>query len=334
MCHDELVRYPQRSTSSLTTSLEETEEQCASDREVSWRICDRWLFNTDDKPSVGHNRTDEKDRMLVDKFHPNICSRGCLSTRKTTINGLPPTPRSTHRHLTVVFWGFCPYRTGIAPAFRCDAIIVGPRPLVPQTPSQAAAMQQHQQQMARQGAIRMPQTMGAPISIAAAMKKLPSALNVPQMRVVQRQPPSPSTNGQTSPTPAPPSVNESEEPLSSSTPTQQLESATPSTEATAGSLSTSSPMPIKPTQSHHALPLPNGYHLQNNYAAAMTNRITTYLHPCTQKNGLTVLQLWLKNAFTNGQQEWSSQSTAHASLGLLRSTKAKGQGVVSNDIVK
>jgi hypothetical protein len=63
-------------------------------------------------------------------------------------------------------------------------------------------------------------------------------------------------------------------------------------------------MPIKPTQSHHALPLPNGYHLQNNYAAAMTNGIATYLHPCTQKNGLTVLQLWLKNAFTNGQQEW------------------------------
>jgi hypothetical protein len=52
-------------------------------------------------------------------------------------------------------------------------------------------MQQHQQQMARQGAIGMPQTTGAPISIAAAMKKLPSALNVPQIRVVQRQPPSP-----------------------------------------------------------------------------------------------------------------------------------------------
>jgi hypothetical protein len=93
-------------------------------------------------------------------------------------------------------------------------------------------------------------------------------------------------------------------------------------------------MPIKPTQSHHALPLLNSYHLQNNYAAAMTNGIMTYLHPCTQKNGLTVLQLWLKNAFTNGQQEWSLQSTARASLGLFRSTKAKGQGVVSNDIVK
>ena len=59
-------------------------------------------------------------------------------------------------------------------------------------------------------------------------------------------------------------------------------------------------MPIKLTQSHHALSLQNGYHLQNNYAAAMTNGSTTYLH---QQNRLTVLQLQLKNAFTNGQQD-------------------------------
>ena len=230
------------------------------------------------------------------------------------------TPSSDGRLL-----GFLPYRTGIAPAFRRDAIIVGPRPLVPQTPSQAAAMQQHQQQMAQQSAIGMPQTTGTPISMQQQMKKLPSALNVPQLRVSSNgglrppatpvltaiTPPAPQTspqssptptaaNGQTSPTPAPPSVNESEEPPSSSTPTQQQESATPSTETLTSSLSTSSPMPIKPTQSHHALSLQNGYHLQNNYAAAMTNGSATYLH---QQNGLTVPQLQLKNAFTNGQQD-------------------------------
>jgi len=62
-------------------------------------------------------------------------------------------------------------------------------------------------------------------------------------------------------------------------------------------------MPIKPTQSHHVLSLPNGYHMQNNYAAALTNGTTTYLHPGAQQNGLTVQQLQLKNAFTNGQPE-------------------------------
>jgi hypothetical protein len=74
--------------------------------------------------------------------------------------------------------GFLPYQTGIAPAFCRDAIIVSFRPLVPQTPSQASAMQQHRQQMAHQGAIGMPQTTGMPISMLQQMKKLPSALNV------------------------------------------------------------------------------------------------------------------------------------------------------------
>ncbi len=224
--------------------------------------------------------------------------------------------------------GFLPYRTGIAPAFRRDAIIVAPRPLVPQTPSQAAAMQQHQQQLAQQSAIGMPQTTGTPISMQQQMKKLPSALNVPQMRVSsngslrppatpvltaitpsapQTSPqPSPTptaANGQTSPTPIPSSVSESEEPSSTSTPAQQQETATPATETTAGSLSTTSPMPVKATQSHHALSLPNGYHMQNNYAANITNGGTTYIHPGTQPNGLSVQQLQLKNAFANGQQD-------------------------------
>ncbi|KAN0134191.1 hypothetical protein V8E53_007963 [Lactarius tabidus] len=130
--------------------------------------------------------------------------------------------------------GFLPYWKGITPAFRRNAIIVGPRPLVPQTPSQAAVMQQHQQQMAQQGAIGMPQMTGAPISMQQQIKKLPLVLNIPQMQVSsdgslcppaapvlttitpsapQTSPhssPTPTaTNGQTSPTPAPPSVNES-----------------------------------------------------------------------------------------------------------------------------
>ncbi|KAF8502789.1 hypothetical protein F5888DRAFT_1800338 [Russula emetica] len=46
-------------------------------------------------------------------------------------------------------FGFLTYRTGIAPTFRHDTIIIGPRPH-PQTPSQATAVQQHQQQLAQQ----------------------------------------------------------------------------------------------------------------------------------------------------------------------------------------
>ena len=77
--------------------------------------------------------------------------------QRLTTDPMIYTPSSDGRLL-----GFLLYRTGIAPTFRRDAIIVGLRPLVPQTPSQAAAMQQHQQQMVQQSTIGMPQTMGTP----------------------------------------------------------------------------------------------------------------------------------------------------------------------------
>ncbi|KAH9170200.1 hypothetical protein EDB89DRAFT_2072190 [Lactarius sanguifluus] len=153
-------------------------------------------------------------------------------------------------------------------------------PPVPHTPTQAAAVAHF---------------------FAAANEKLPSALNVPQIRGLSNGSPrlpatavlaaiAPSasqTSPQLSPTPAAviqsnkPSVNESEDPQSSFTPTQQQESATLSTETATGPLSIASPMPIKPTQSHHELSLPNGYHMQNNYAATLTNG-TTYLNHGTQ----------------------------------------------------
>jgi len=62
-------------------------------------------------------------------------------------------------------------------------------------------------------------------------------------------------------------------------------------------------MPMKPTQPHPAISIPNGYHIQNNYAPTMPNGATTYLHPSAQQNGLTVPQIQLKGAFTNGQPE-------------------------------
>jgi enhancer of polycomb-like protein len=71
-----------------------------AEKEASWRIRDRWLFDADDEPSVGPDGPDEKDRVLVDEFHPryafldnqdhpsltallDICLRGCPCTRRT-----------------------------------------------------------------------------------------------------------------------------------------------------------------------------------------------------------------------------------------------------------
>ena len=45
-------------------------EESNADKEMSWRIRDRWLFDADDEPSVGPDGPDEKDRVLVDEFHP------------------------------------------------------------------------------------------------------------------------------------------------------------------------------------------------------------------------------------------------------------------------
>jgi hypothetical protein len=78
---------------------------------------------------------------------------------------------SGNRH----FLGFLPYRTGIALAFRRNAIIVGPRTVFLQMLSLAAAMEQHQPHLALQNTIRIPQMTGTPISMQQ-MKRPPSVL--------------------------------------------------------------------------------------------------------------------------------------------------------------
>ncbi|KAF8487810.1 hypothetical protein F5888DRAFT_1639717 [Russula emetica] len=177
------------------------EEESTAEKEVSWRIRDRWLFNADDEPSIGPDGPDEKDRVLVDESHPKYALLGSQDLSSLTallrylLKGMSLYQEDDHQRLTTdptIYtpssvgcpFGFLPYRMGIAPVFCRDAIIVGPRPH-PQTPSQATAAQQHQQQLAQQqqSALGMPQTTGTPISMQQQLKKLPSALNVPQMRI-------------------------------------------------------------------------------------------------------------------------------------------------------
>ena len=105
------------------------------------------------------------------------------------------------------------------------------------------------QQQQQQSALGIPQTTGTRISIQQQLKMLPSALNVPQVRISsngnlcplatpvltaplaspQSCPTPTATNGQTSPVPS--SFNESEESHSSSTPAPR-DYATPSAEVT------------------------------------------------------------------------------------------------------
>jgi enhancer of polycomb-like protein len=63
---DESLNYPWR----LASPESETPGNDSTEKEASWRIRDRWLFDADDEPSVGPDGPDEKDRVLVDEFHP------------------------------------------------------------------------------------------------------------------------------------------------------------------------------------------------------------------------------------------------------------------------
>jgi enhancer of polycomb-like protein len=66
---DGLLREPRR-PSSASVESEMSCEESTTDKELSWRLRNRWLFDADDEPSVGPDSPDEKDRALMDEFHP------------------------------------------------------------------------------------------------------------------------------------------------------------------------------------------------------------------------------------------------------------------------
>jgi hypothetical protein len=75
---------------------------------------------------------------------------------------------------------------------------------------------------------------------------------------------------------------------------------------------------MKPNQPHHAISIPNGYHIQNGYATTMTNGTPPYLQQGAQQNGLAVQQIQLKNAFANGQPEMAIAVTGSWPASYIR----------------
>ena len=116
--------------------------------EVSWQIHDRWLFDADNEPSVEHDGPDEGtcgqvpsqvclsylDCMTLLIFSLRYLLKGMLLYQEDvhqqlTTNPTVYTPSSDGQLL-----GFLPYQTGITPAFHCNAITVGPYPLILSSP--------------------------------------------------------------------------------------------------------------------------------------------------------------------------------------------------------
>jgi enhancer of polycomb-like protein len=69
---DESLNYPWHSASPES----EMPGNDPTEKKASWRIRDRWLFDADNEPSVGPDGPDEKDRVLVDEFHPKYARLG------------------------------------------------------------------------------------------------------------------------------------------------------------------------------------------------------------------------------------------------------------------
>jgi hypothetical protein len=62
--------YPWRVARPTAADSEMPEEESTAKKEVSWCIRGRCHFGADDEPSAGPDGPDEKDRVLVDEFHP------------------------------------------------------------------------------------------------------------------------------------------------------------------------------------------------------------------------------------------------------------------------
>ena len=116
--------------------------------EVSWQIHDRWLFDADDEPSVGH---DGPDKGTCGRVPSQVCLSYLdhmtllIFSLRYLLKGMSLYQEDNHQQLTTnptvytpssdgQLLGFLPYQTGIAPAFHCNAITVGPCPLILSSP--------------------------------------------------------------------------------------------------------------------------------------------------------------------------------------------------------
>lgn len=62
---DDQLRHPCRTSSPASADSERSDEESSVAKEVLWRICDCWLFDSDDEPSVRPDGPDETDRIGI-----------------------------------------------------------------------------------------------------------------------------------------------------------------------------------------------------------------------------------------------------------------------------
>ncbi|KAH9025701.1 hypothetical protein EDB83DRAFT_2656378 [Lactarius deliciosus] len=115
----------------------------------------------DNEPSVGNDGPNEKDRALLNEFHPTYLLKG-MSLKKTIIQQLTTDPTIYTLSSDGRLLGFCLIGLASPPRFVATPSLLFCVPLSLRPPSRAAAMHQHQQQSAQQGTIGTPQTTRRP----------------------------------------------------------------------------------------------------------------------------------------------------------------------------
>ncbi|THH11138.1 hypothetical protein EW146_g8143 [Bondarzewia mesenterica] len=315
---------PESSSTSRSSPLDSDEEQAPQpwravhSQEILWRIRDRWKFDSDDEPPVGPEGADEQDRVLVDEFDV-----GRLKKSMTFYHG------DDHNRLSTDSTIYVPLPDGrVQPVlpFRLGALQMprGGRSMPPPQSAQMAAMQAQAQAQQASLALSMPQTSGTPISMQAQIKKMQPLVNVPQVRLssnggmrppatpnvaplhsdpqnTQVSPPNPATqtlvvNGHSGAAHHATNGNDIESrPASAASITQGQEAVAGASESPVATPA-NPPMQLKPPNPHHAMNMPNGYHM-NSYSPSMPNA-AAYLHANMPHGPLSIQQMQsLKSAF-------------------------------------
>ncbi|TFY53253.1 hypothetical protein EVG20_g10201, partial [Dentipellis fragilis] len=262
-----------------------SEEEQAEVRELSDRIRERWLFDSDDEPPVGPDGSEEENRTLIDEYDPKV-----LRKTMSLYRDEDPIRLMTDHKLYFTYTDgrqeiITPYKLNAHPVVRRDNVYANQRPTPPPAAAQqpAAGQPQRQQSMHPPAvALSMPQTNGTPISMQAQLKKMQPPMNVPQMRISNNGGMRPSStltvgvplqpvasSSQVSPPIVSPTV-----PLNGHTATNGIEheskpiatssaapdnAVQPNGSPATSTTSVSAPMQLKPPNPHHAMNMPNGY---------------------------------------------------------------------------
>ncbi|KAI0037147.1 enhancer of polycomb-like-domain-containing protein [Vararia minispora EC-137] len=233
--------------------------------EWAWRLRSQWMHDGDDEPHLGPDGPDEQDRVLVDEFNTTVMRKTMrLFTERD--NQAMQTDPSLH-------WSLVDGTRKLEQPFK-----IGGQPF-------ASGSGQQGQMSAQQPSgipIANPQA-SPPMTMQTPIRRSSSSMGAP-MRISSSTPMRPPATPSAPPMPATPTHASPPRPTASSPVNsdshltvlpalpQDISISTSHHTGDSGGL-VSAPLPPKPSASHAAITMPNGFHMNsmNGYTAALVN---------------------------------------------------------------